>query len=590
MTPFTGQLEPLITAAAGAILLWVLGARLTANTRFELGRGRYAGAFPFLGAFIGAGLAGGVFTQQSFQALAAGAILLAIIGFLRDRQRFSYLTLLPWGALIIITSLFAATDAATSSIFVISATLWAILIIVCLNIAALVYEMPFILLTTSALTQFIYFSQHQFTQSAVLVNLALLTSSVLMLIYSTGGRRVLTGSSGIFTAGFLLAAVSLLEGSGQLLLFGLFVPSMVILFPFTLISAMIVASYFGNRLHHGTSRERIYSWSLRREKTVLFAGLFFLCLNFLALLVLIDAPTPAYFALFLLFVISLFVFVSTFARKDASNNTQVPRQIEILGIAIDAVLPADVIERIASYLQQTSPASESAADASATARSSTDGSSLFHIVTADSLALVRAGEETRFKSAMQRAALVVPDGAGVVWAADFLGTPLPGRVPGVALVSQICEAAGKNGWKIFFLGGKAGIAEHAANTLNKEHSINICGIEHGYFAPDSEEEEAVLERIARAKPDIIFVALGVPRQEYFIARLRNCLKRGVAVGVGGSFDVISQTLPRAPYWMQRFAIEWLFRLWLEPRRFMRMLGIPAFVLQILRHKWNTENS
>ncbi|OGK09608.1 MAG: hypothetical protein A2W80_07175 [Candidatus Riflebacteria bacterium GWC2_50_8] len=585
MTPYTGQLEPLITAAAGAILFWVLGARLTANMRFELGRGRYAGAFPFLGAFIGAGLAGGVFVQQSFQALAAAAILLAIIGFLRDRQRFSYLTLLPWGALIIITSLFAATDAATSSIFVISATLWAILIIVCLKIAALVYEMPFILLATSALTQFIYFSQHQFTQSAVLVNLALLTSSVLMLLYSTGGRRVLTGSSGIFTAGFLLAAVSLLEGSGSMLLFGLFVPSMVILFPFALISGMIVASYFGNRLHHGNSRERLYAWSLRREKTVLFAGLFFLCLNFLALLVLIDAPTPAYFALFLLFVISLFVFVSTFARKDAGNNAPMPRQIEILGIAVDAVVPTDVIERITGYLQQNMPTPETAAQAIEN-NTDSNSSSLFHIVTADSLALVRAGEEIRFKSAMQRAALVVPDGAGVVWAADFLGTPLPGRVPGVALVSQICEAAGKYGWKIFFLGGKAGIAEQAANTLNKEHSINICGIEHGYFAPDSEEEEAVLERIARARPDIIFVALGVPRQEYFIARLRSCLKRGVAVGVGGSFDVISQTLPRAPYWMQRFAIEWLFRLWLEPRRFMRMLGIPVFVLQILRHKWN----
>ena len=214
---------------------------------------------------------------------------------------------------------------------------------------------------------------------------------------------------------------------------------------------------------------------------------------------------------------------------------------------------------------------------------------MFHIVTADSLALVRAGEDERFRNSMRRAALVVPDGAGVVWAADFLGTPLPGRVPGVALVSQICETAGKTGWKVFFIGGKPGIAEQAAGLLQKEHGVTVCGIEHGYFTPDSVEEETVLERIATAHPDIIFVALGVPRQEFFIARLRNCLKRGVAIGVGGSFDVISQTLPRAPYWMQRFGIEWLFRLWLEPRRFMRMLGIPLFVLQILRHKWNADS-
>ncbi|KAF1082580.1 MAG: N-acetylmannosaminyltransferase [Candidatus Rifleibacterium amylolyticum] len=583
MNYFTGQIEPLITATAGAILFWALGRRLTAHVNFELGRGNYVGAFPFLGALLGAGLAGGVFAQQSFLALTAAACLLSLIGFLRDRQRLSYLSLLPWCALTIIACLFAATD--TGGLFVISATAWALLIIFSLKIAALVYEMPFILLTTSTLTQFILFSQHQFTPTAVLANLSLLIASVLMLFYSTGGRRLLTGSSGIFAAGFLLAAISLLEGSGRLLIFGIFVPSMVILFPFALISAMIVASYFGNRLHQGISHERHYSWSLRRERTVLFAGLFFLCLNFLALLVIIDAPGPAYVVLFLLFIFSLFVFVSTFARKESVPIAPVPAKIDILGITIDAVLPADVIARIEQYLRLSSVSP----DTPPANASGNNGATLFHIVTADSLALVRAGEDERFRNSMRRAALVLPDGAGVVWAADFLGTPLPGRVPGVALVSQICETAGKAGWKVFFLGGKPGIAKQAAGLLQKEHGITICGIEHGYFTPDSAEEESVLEKIAAAHPDIIFVALGVPRQEFFIARLRNCLKRGVAIGVGGSFDVISQTLPRAPYWMQRFGIEWLFRLWLEPRRFMRMLGIPIFVLQILRHKWNAES-
>jgi len=584
MNPVTGQIEPLITASAGAILFWALGRRLTGSMSFDLGRGSYIGAFPFLGALLGAGLAGGVFAQQSFLALTAAAFLLTLIGFLRDRQRFSYLSLLPWCALVIIASLFAATD--TGGLFVISATIWALLIVFSLKIAALVYEMPFILLTTSTLTQFILFSQHQFTQTAVMTNLSLLTASVMTMLYSTGGRRVLTGSSGIFAAGYLLAAVSLLEGSGRLLIFGLFVPSMVILFPFALISIMIVASYFGNRLHHGTSRERVYSWSLRRERTVLFAGLFFLCLNFLALLVLIEAPGPAYFVLFLLFIFSLFVFVSTFARKEAAPGLPAPSQIEILGITVDAVMPADVIARIDSYLHSV----PESVDKKTESASAVNGTALFHIVTADSLALVRAGEDERFRNSMRRAALVVPDGAGVVWAADFLGTPLPGRVPGVALVSQICETAGKAGWKVFFLGGKPGIAEQAAGQLQNEHGVKICGIEHGYFTPDSAEEESILEKITVARPDIIFVALGVPRQEFFIARLRNCLRRGVAIGVGGSFDVISQTLPRAPYWMQRFSIEWLFRLWLEPRRFMRMLGIPLFVLQILRHKWNAESS
>lgn len=571
MTNLSDQLGPLLAALIGTLTFWEAGSWLTRAQQYKLGRGHYAGAFPVIGAVAGAGIASGMLFQPAYAALFGGAAVLALIGYLRDHFRVSYTSLLPWCSLVALTALYLSLSAPVVGYRMISGVFWVLLIITCLKIAALVYEMPFILLTTSTLAQLIYFSQNSHSATALVLNMALLTGSITMLIYSASGRRVLTGSSGIFAAGFILAAVSQIEGSGQLLLFALFIPSMVILFPFALIISMIVASYFGNRLHKPDSaHERQWSWTLQREKTVVFSGLIFLCLNFTGLLVIVDAPAFGYFALFLLLLSSLVGFVGTFARKGCSD-APAPLKIEMLGISIDAVLPGQVIDRIATYLRGNDPG-------------------LLHIVTADSLALVRAGEEDRFKAVMQRAEMVVPDGAGIVWASDFLGTPLPGRVPGVALVGQICEKAAKTGWKVFFIGGKPGIAEQAAQIIRQDCAVEICGIEHGYFAADSVEEEALLKKIAAAQPDIVFVALGVPRQEWFISKLRGYLDHGVAIGIGGSFDVISQTLPRAPVWMQRFAIEWLFRLWLEPSRFMRMMKIPVFVLQILRCKWNRSES
>ncbi|HNX77123.1 MAG TPA: WecB/TagA/CpsF family glycosyltransferase [Candidatus Rifleibacterium sp.] len=561
------QILSLLAAGFFGLLFWLTGTRLTGNQPFKLGLGRYAGAFPLIGAVVGAILPTGIWQETSLLACCGGALFLAILGYLRDRYQAHYSTLLPWGMLAIALALFIALPEPVSGLRIATGVTWVLLIILCLKISALVYEMPFILIATTSLSQFIIFSTDAHSMLAGVFNLALLTNSVMLLIYSATGRRVLTGSSGVFTAGFLLAAVSQLEGSGNLLLFGLFIPSMVIFFPFALISSMIVASYFGNRLHKPVSgSERQWSWSLQREKTLVFSGMVFLCLNFFGLLVVVNAPAFGYFALFLLLVSALAGFVGTFARQ-SKTDAATPLKIEMLGIFIDTVLPGQVIERIADYLLNHRPG-------------------LMHIITADSLALVRAGEEEHFRSVMQRAEMVVPDGAGIVWAADFLGTPLPGRVPGVALVGQICEKAAETRWKIFFVGGKPGIAEQAAQTLSQEYQFEVCGIEHGYFAQDSADEELVMKKIAAARPDIIFVALGVPRQEWFITKLRGYLDAGVAIGVGGSFDVISQTLRRAPVWMQRCGIEWLFRLWLEPTRFMRMAKIPVFVLQILRCKWN----
>jgi len=566
MQSFDQLLLQIIGAVTGTILFMVL-------SRFLTGRGpdsqqsSFVGALPFLGSLAGTALSGSIVSVPAMVALALGSILLSIIGLMRDRYKIGWQSVIPISCLVIAGILFLTFETGTPALRIINGVFWALLIIFSLKIASLVYEMPFIILSTSGLAQFVYFAAGNGTGLAISINISLMIAALLLLTFAAGEKRNLTGNSGLFCAGFLLAAVSQIEASGSLLIFALFIPSMVVLFPFALISSMILVSYFGNRLHKPSeNRARQFSWSLQREQTVIFSGIVFLCLNFFGLLAIIEAPGYAYFSLFLLLTASLFVFFKAFARR-ISVNSELTSEIEIFGIRIDAVLPEQVLQKIASYIGGGQKG-------------------IYHIITADSLALVRSQEEERFRAVMQRAELVVPDGAGVVWAADFMGHPLPGRVPGVALVSQICEKAAENGWRVFFLGGRPGIADQAADIIRQKYAgLNICGIEHGFFSPGSEEENQVIEKIKSAGPDLIFVALGVPRQEWFITRLRDCLERTVTIGVGGSFDVISNTLPRAPVWMQQFGIEWLFRLWLEPARAGRMLKIPVFVLQILREKW-----
>lgn len=564
-------LQPFLFALAGTIVFWLLGRFIFARFSFDLGRGNYVGPLPQLGGLFGllALTSIGNFSSQ-FHGLLIASLILGFIGLVEDLGKLSaarmvFLVLLSFAAYFAFIGL--------PMLQLAQATVWCGLIFVCLKIAGLVYEMPFILTATSSLTILIYFSQHSRALESLLLTWALLACAIVFLVYSSSGRRALTGSSGLAVTAMLLGTVSFFENSGQLMLFAMLIPSMVIGFPVLLISVLLIASYFGNRLHQGQARrERLFKWTLEREKTVVFSGLIFFCLNFLGLLVVLDSPWFGYFALFILLLAALVGFFKTFARKDPGESENAPERVQILQQWVDAVTPALVLQRIENFLGDEAK------------------TGLFHIITADSLALLRCLEEERFHNVMGRAELVVPDGAGIVWASDFLGRPLPGRVPGVALVDQLCELSEQRGYRIFFLGGKPGIADKAIEKLLARYpQMQISGVQHGYFKAESAEEDAIMKTIAESGAQIVLVALGVPRQEWFITRLRLLDHKCVAVGVGGSYDVISETLPRAPTWMQRFGIEWLFRLWLEPFRIGRIAKIPAFVLQVLRYKWNTES-
>jgi N-acetylglucosaminyldiphosphoundecaprenol N-acetyl-beta-D-mannosaminyltransferase len=190
--------------------------------------------------------------------------------------------------------------------------------------------------------------------------------------------------------------------------------------------------------------------------------------------------------------------------------------------------------------------------------------------------------DPNFRNILRRADLCVPDGIGLLWAARHLGRPLPQRVTGSDGLPIIAERAAREGWRLYFLGAAPGVAEQAAEILRVRHpDLQIAGTYSGSPAP--EEEDEIVQRVNASGADILFVAYGAPRQDKWIARNTPRLRVKMAMGVGGTFDFIAGTIPRAPAWMQRLGLEWLFRLYLQPWRIKRMSRLPRFVLAVL---WN----
>lgn len=206
-----------------------------------------------------------------------------------------------------------------------------------------------------------------------------------------------------------------------------------------------------------------------------------------------------------------------------------------------------------------------------------------HIVTANAEIIYLAHREPGFAEKIKKADLITADGSGVVWAAKVLGEPVPERITGIDLINQLFTLAEEKGWGVYFLGAKAEVVEKAVlNTLSKHTSLIVSGFHHGFFS--QEEKAQVMSNICKEKPSILLVALGFPRQEEFIQEHLKELNVPISIGVGGAFDILAGTVRRAPLWMQQKGLEWLYRLYLEPKRFNRMLALPKFALAVLKQK------
>jgi len=261
-------------------------------------------------------------------------------------------------------------------------------------------------------------------------------------------------------------------------------------------------------------------------------------------------------------------------EEDLLNN-----RIKLFQVGINRVDNQKTIQRIEEFILSKEP---------------------HQIVTPDTLAVLRARKDPEYHAILKSADLVTPDGAGILWAATTLNYPLRERVTGIDIIHNICRLSAKKGHSLYLFGSYPGVAGEAALNLTKKYpGIRIAGTHHGYFScGDSQnyeddnngnndrnkEEEEIVADIKENKPDILLVGMGVPKQEKWIKKNLDRLDVPVCMGVGGSFDVLSGRIPRAPLWMQRHGMEWIYRSIKQPSRAFRTLTLFYFIWLVILGK------
>ncbi len=246
-------------------------------------------------------------------------------------------------------------------------------------------------------------------------------------------------------------------------------------------------------------------------------------------------------------------------QQQEENGAQ-PKTVEILGIGIHDVTMDETLNLLRGMVKS--------------------GKS-HHVSPVNPEMVMAASKNEAFRGVLGKVHLRLPDGMGILLAARLLGRPLRERVTGVDTVKRLARIARQDGLSLFLLGGARGVAEQAAEVLKAENpELRIAGTWSG--SPDPEHDEEVCEVVRRTHPDILLVAYGYPKQDFWIARNLQRLEVTVAMSVGGTFDFIAGIRNRAPLWMQRNGLEWLFRLKEEPHRWRRMLALPEFAAAVAK--------
>ena len=202
-----------------------------------------------------------------------------------------------------------------------------------------------------------------------------------------------------------------------------------------------------------------------------------------------------------------------------------------------------------------------------------------------------AYEQTSLRTLYNTSEMNLPDGVPLIWASKLLGNSIQGRVTGLDLLPEFCKVASVKGYRFFFLGAKEGVAEYLSKELLiKYPSLQIAGHYSPPFAErfSDEENDKMIKMINEAKPNVLWVSLTAPKQDYWIAEHFEKLDVNIAIGVGGAFEVTAGLIKRAPVWMQTSGLEWLYRFLQEPRRLFRRYFVeaPIFIPLIFMQRLN----
>ncbi len=237
-----------------------------------------------------------------------------------------------------------------------------------------------------------------------------------------------------------------------------------------------------------------------------------------------------------------------------------PASAEVLGVRVDCLTMAEAVDRSLRFLEEAGH---------------------HQVVTVNPEFVMLAQHDAPFRSVIRDAGLVVPDGAGIVWALRRKGLANVARVTGIDLMQELCARAAPRQVSVFLLGAAPGIADKAAATLQRDIAgLKVAGTAVG--SPDPKEAPALCAQIRESGAGLLFVAFGCPAQDFWIRQYQADTGARVAIGVGGSFDYISGTVARAPLWVQRLNLEWCYRLLRQPWRWRRQLTLIPYLWRVLR--------
>ncbi|WP_073589108.1 WecB/TagA/CpsF family glycosyltransferase [Anaerocolumna xylanovorans] len=240
------------------------------------------------------------------------------------------------------------------------------------------------------------------------------------------------------------------------------------------------------------------------------------------------------------------------------------KRIVILDTNIDALTARETVDVVEQYVIKKEP---------------------LHLMGVNADKINMLNENKRLKEIVNGCGVINADGISVILAGRFLGKALPERVAGIDLMQDLIDLCAKRGYKIYLLGAKEEIVKRVAEILKEKYKgLNIVGFHNGYFKEDRWFE--IKEEIEAKQPDFVFVGITSPLKEYLVDYLQGQGLNCVFMGVGGSFDVISGAIPRAPEWMQRMNLEWLFRVMQEPRRLFKryFVGNWKFLMLLMKEK------
>jgi N-acetylglucosaminyldiphosphoundecaprenol N-acetyl-beta-D-mannosaminyltransferase len=234
------------------------------------------------------------------------------------------------------------------------------------------------------------------------------------------------------------------------------------------------------------------------------------------------------------------------------------KQARVLGVRVDCLDMSAAVERIEEMV---------------------DLGGHHQVATVNPEFVMSAQKDPEFSKVLESADLCLADGTGVVWAARRQGCVLSGPVPGVDLIPPLAAMCARRGFSLFLLGAAPGVAAQLAARLRIDQPNLEVAAHEG--APDPSSDDETLRLIQAHRTQVLLVAFGAPKQDLWIARLKDRLGVSVAIGVGGAFDYLTGRVPRAPLWMRKAGLEWLHRLANQPWRIRRMIVLPAYALKVL---------